>query len=59
MNDNGNSRTTALTRAEAEQAVRRCSREELAILRTLQPREIALMLEAKFYADALILDGEQ
>ncbi len=47
----------ALSVAQARAAVDRCDDLELAILRAATAHEAALMLEAKFFGGAHILDG--
>jgi hypothetical protein len=45
-----------LARTQARTAIARCTREELRLLVQATPHECALMLEAKFFADATIRD---
>ncbi len=49
--------SSALTLEQAQQALAACDKSELELLRTLSPHECALVLEAKHYANARLLDG--
>lgn len=48
---------SALTLAQARQALDRCSETERELLRGLDEHETNLVLEAKVYADATLSDG--